>query len=431
MNHPKIIKLYEILHNYQKEKIYLILEFAEYGDIIDINEEKGIFSINKHVSEAYSKIKNKKKFNNNNFFEEEDLREFCKDILLGIDYLHKNGIIHHDIKPNNILLCKNGTCKLTDFNFSSILENLSEDDIGQNVDCANHFRSPETISSIEENTKEDKQTSIKSFQGKPLDIWALGVTLYIMTYLRFPFDSEKSIVDLYHKIKEAKIEFPIEPFYSRKLKYLIQKCLEKDPSKRKTADEILRICILHKFESLDKYKPAFVKKNYEVEVTTEELCQTLDFFHNECNAVFENPNDLTKPIVVRYTKKLVKFSLPEGRSLVKVILPKIVKEIKYNPPMINKSKEQKEEELEKNMTLIHHESQFPKNIGLWNNIVVQTYKIYEKEENENNRNQIFVERKIEINDENNGDKKILIYNDDDELGTIEGKMALQKYIDEK
>ena len=252
-----------------------------------------------------------------------------------------------------------------------------------------------------------------------------------MTYLRFPFDSEKSIVDLYHKIKEAKIEFPIEPFYSRKLKYLIQKCLEKDPSKRKTADEILRICILHKFESLDKYKPAFVKKNYEVEVTTEELCQTLDFFHNECNAVFENPNDLTKPIVVRYTKKLVKFSLPEGRSLVKVILPKIVKEIKYNPPMINKSKEQKEEELEKNMTLIHHESQFPKNIGLWNNIVVQTYKIYEKEENENNRNQIFVERKIEINDENNGDKKILIYNDDDELGTIEGKMALQKYIDEK
>ena len=58
LDHPNIIKLYEILHNYQKQKIYLILEYADYGDIVDYDEESEIFSINKHVEERYSVVNN-------------------------------------------------------------------------------------------------------------------------------------------------------------------------------------------------------------------------------------------------------------------------------------------------------------------------------------------------------------------------------------
>ena len=56
LNHPNIIKLYEILHNYQKQKIYLILEYADYGDLVNFDEETGIFTINSHVEEMYRLI---------------------------------------------------------------------------------------------------------------------------------------------------------------------------------------------------------------------------------------------------------------------------------------------------------------------------------------------------------------------------------------
>ncbi len=53
LDHPNIIKLIEILHNYKKEKIYLILEYAEFGDIVDYDEENNNFSINKNISKIY------------------------------------------------------------------------------------------------------------------------------------------------------------------------------------------------------------------------------------------------------------------------------------------------------------------------------------------------------------------------------------------
>ena len=56
LDHPNIIKLFEILHDYQKQKIYLILEYADYGDIINYDEDNEIFSINNHVKELYKKL---------------------------------------------------------------------------------------------------------------------------------------------------------------------------------------------------------------------------------------------------------------------------------------------------------------------------------------------------------------------------------------
>ena len=386
LDHPNIIKLHEILHNYQKQKIYLILEYADYGDIINYDEEKGIFSINKHVENIYKK----------KYYEEKDINHFCKHILLGLDYLHKNGIIHHDIKPNNILLCKKKICKITDFNFSSILDNLNEDNIGDNGDIADNFRAPETIHFPDPDEDEENEENVE-YQGKPLDIWALGVTLYILTYLKFPFDTDKGLLELYKTIKEAKLEFPLEPWYSRKIKYLIKECLNKEPNKRKTADEILKTLIIHKKESLDKYSPIFISKKYTFDIPNEELVLSLDFITDEKNAVFEDPKTKNK-IILRNEKKLVVFDVPKDRSTNKIDFIGNMKKI------ISKIEEEKKEEKKGN-----------------NITIIISKKITEIKNRDNVEN---IEEIVE--------KEIIVDNnliDDD--NKLEGKHVLKKYLNEK
>lgn len=394
LNHPNIIKLYEILHNYQKQKIYLIMEYADYGDIMNYNEDTETFSINKHVSEMYNQnveehrgegTPTEKKV----YYEEDDLRMFSKDILLGLDYLHKNGIIHHDIKPNNILLCKKKICKITDFNFSAILDNLSEDKIESTGESSTNFRAPETI-----NLNPDEKPK-ETYEGKPLDMWAFGVTLYILTYLKFPFDSDKGVLELCRLIKEEKVKFPIEPWYSRKIKFLIKQCLEKDPKKRKAADEIMKVLAIHKKEVLDKYKPMFLKKRYTIEVPIEEIVMTLDFISNECNAVIEDPVNKGEKKVLKLKKKLSAYQVPKERSIVKP-------EIKSNKGMA------------------------------FQGYQIRTISITQTEtEYEDNNHKTTKRFTTVISDKINEITQKGIINKKNDTAVIEGKNILKKYISEK
>ena len=407
LDHPNIIKLYEILHNYQKQKIYLILEYADYGDIVDYDEESEIFSINKHVKERYAQDKlgynQKNDIDNKIYYEEDDIRHFCKHILLGLDYLHKNGIIHHDIKPNNILLCKKKICKITDFNFSSILDNLNEDNIGSNGDTNDNFRAPETIN-LNDNDNDNNQN--REYQGKPLDIWALGVTIYILTYLKFPFDTDKGVLELYKIIKEANVKFPLEPWYTRKIKFLIKECLEKDPNKRKSAEEILKVLMVHKKESLDKYKPIFkdkktrLKSVNEPSISLQDLVYSLDFITNLKSAVFENPKNKNEKIVLKNDKKLNVYNVPKERSITKT---------KQNFNIIQKTVSITEGPEEKEIN----------NSGKSFTVVISK-KITEIKNGEDDNKEEVIEKQIFVN--NN-----LIETEE----IIEGKNALKKYIEQK
>ena len=407
LDHPNIIKLYEILHNYQKQKIYLILEYADYGDIVDYDEESEIFSINKHMEERYAQDKlgynQKNGIDNKIYYEEDDIRHFCKHILLGLDYLHKNGIIHHDIKPNNILLCKKKICKITDFNFSSILDNLNEDNIGSNGDTNDNFRAPETIN-LNDNDNDNNQN--REYQGKPLDIWALGVTIYILTYLKFPFDTDKGVLELYKIIKEANVKFPLEPWYTRKIKFLIKECLEKDPNKRKSAEEILKVLMVHKKESLDKYKPIFkdkktrLKSVNEPSISLQDLVYSLDFITNLKSAVFENPKNKNEKIVLKNDKKLNVYNVPKERSITK---------IKQNINVVQKTVSITEGPEEKEIN----------NSGKSFTVVISK-KITEIKNGEDDNKDEVIEKQIFVN--NN-----LIETEE----IIEGKNALKKYIEQK
>ena len=292
-NHPNIIRLHEILYCNKNKNIYLVLEYCEHGDLIDYDDETGKFELNKYLKEG-----NKGK-DNDNYYSDKEILKFFRDIISALYYLHSNGIIHHDIKPNNILLDKNNNCKITDFNISSILNNKDDDNIGKKVRSTDHFRPPEACKLNEKDVEEKED--IKDLQGKPIDIWALGITLYILAYKKFPFESENNnIFELYEKINKSKIEFPDFPKRCGRIKCLIEKCLEKNPEKRITAERLVAKLDRNNNESIYK----FCKK---ISITQQERLKCFNFFLTDCVVVFKNKGHNIKKMINNKVFKYRKF----------------------------------------------------------------------------------------------------------------------------
>uniref|UniRef100_A0A8C3XLC0 Calcium/calmodulin dependent protein kinase kinase 1 n=1 Tax=Chelydra serpentina TaxID=8475 RepID=A0A8C3XLC0_CHESE len=157
-------------------------------------------------------------------FTEEQARLYFKDIVMGIEYLHYQKIIHRDIKPSNLLLGDDGHVKIADFGVSNQFE--GNDAQLSSTAGTPAFMAPEAISD-----------SGKSFSGKALDVWAMGITLYCFVYGKCPFIDEY-ILSLHNKIKNKVVEFPEGPQISEEVKELIVRMLDKNPETRITVPEI-------------------------------------------------------------------------------------------------------------------------------------------------------------------------------------------------
>uniref|UniRef100_A0A8D2LKP7 Calcium/calmodulin dependent protein kinase kinase 1 n=1 Tax=Varanus komodoensis TaxID=61221 RepID=A0A8D2LKP7_VARKO len=188
-------------------------------------------------------------------FTEEQARLYFRDIVLGIEYLHYQKIIHRDIKPSNLLLGDDGHVKIADFGVSNQF-------VGSDAQLCSTagtpaFMAPEALSE-----------SGKSFSGKALDVWAMGVTLFCFVYGKCPFIDE-FILALHNKIKTKPVEFPEEPWISEELKDLILKMLQKVPENRIAVPEIK----LHPWVTKSGEDPLPLEEKHcsIVEVTEEEV----------------------------------------------------------------------------------------------------------------------------------------------------------------
>uniref|UniRef100_A0A671K602 calcium/calmodulin-dependent protein kinase n=1 Tax=Sinocyclocheilus anshuiensis TaxID=1608454 RepID=A0A671K602_9TELE len=157
-------------------------------------------------------------------FSEDQARCYFRDIVLGIEYLHYQKIVHRDIKPSNLLLGDDGHVKIADFGVSNQFE--GNDALLCSTAGTPAFMAPETLSD-----------NRKSFSGKALDVWAMGVTLYCFVYGKCPFIDEY-ILALHNKIKSKPVEFSETPAISEGLKNLVSRMLDKNPDTRITIPEI-------------------------------------------------------------------------------------------------------------------------------------------------------------------------------------------------
>lgn len=204
-----LIRLYEVIDNAESNKLYLVMELADKGQMIEWDDDNRVF-YNLHQKEDYS---------------EERLKEIFAEMIYGLDYLHKNGIVHRDIKPQNILQSGDGTVKIADFGVADI---VGDHDLLKKTEGTYHFMAPECVT---------KDPNPNGYSGKAADIWALGVTFFAFIYYRAPFDAEDSL-DLFEKIWSQELEFPDDRRISSDLKDLLTRILQKDPANRITIEDL-------------------------------------------------------------------------------------------------------------------------------------------------------------------------------------------------
>lgn len=145
----------------------------------------------------------------------------CIRILAAVDHAHKNNIVHRDIKPQNILVDKNGQVKVADFGIArSMLQDTqhTSSDPGATMGSVHYF-SPE-------------QASGESVDHKS-DLYSVGIVLYEMLTGQLPFDGDSAIsVALKHVNQDPKSMRVLEPSVSKALDEVVLRALSKDQYKR-------------------------------------------------------------------------------------------------------------------------------------------------------------------------------------------------------
>jgi len=196
LNHPNITRLHSVI----RENTYtcLILELGAGGELFE-----HILNVGKLA--------------------EEDARRMFRQILSGLQYCHANLVAHRDLKPENLLLDDRGNIKISDFGLSNVLKpgKLFSTWCGSPV-----YTPPEVVLR-------------QQYNGVAMDIWSLGVVLYVIVTGGMPWRLEANIVRNMDDLIKGDYDIPDFLNVSEDCKDLISMMLVADCSKRATLEAVM------------------------------------------------------------------------------------------------------------------------------------------------------------------------------------------------
>ncbi|XP_062578305.1 serine/threonine-protein kinase SIK3-like isoform X1 [Saccostrea cucullata] len=193
LKHPHIVRLYQVMET--ERMLYLVTEYASGGEIFD------------HLV-AHGRMN------------EKEARKKFKQIVAAVAYCHCRHVVHRDLKAENLLLDANLNIKIADFGFSNIFSSGSP----MKTWCGSPpYAAPELFEG-------------KEYDAPGVDVWSLGVVLYVLVCGALPFDGS-SLHSLRSRVLSGKFRVPF--FMSTECENLIKQMLTVDPSKRITIDQIL------------------------------------------------------------------------------------------------------------------------------------------------------------------------------------------------
>lgn len=184
LSHPNVVGVYDV--GEEDEMHYIVMEFVDGITLKKYIEKKGKLSVRESVGIALQ-------------------------IANGLEAAHSNHIIHRDIKPQNILISKDGTAKVSDF---GIAKAASSNTITASTMGSVHYISPEQARG--------------GFSDEKSDIYSLGVTMYEMLSGTLPFTGESAVaVALSHIQEDSTPLAAIDATIPRGLSNIVAKCMQK------------------------------------------------------------------------------------------------------------------------------------------------------------------------------------------------------------